>query len=143
LFTLDIPPLRERKEDIPLLVTHILRKINYKLHKNVNKIPIEIMDLLKQYSWPGNVRELENVLLQAVVLSSNDAISKENIKFQINEVNRCDDTGITLEELEKRHILKVLKSVNWNKNKATTILGISKPTLYSKVEKYKLTKNLK
>lgn len=63
--------------------------------------------------------------------------------FRLNEVNRCDDTGITLEELEKRHILKVLKSVNWNKNKATTILGISKPTLYSKVEKYKLTKNLK
>lgn len=83
LFTLDIPPLRERKEDIPLLVTHILRKINYELHKNVNKIPIEIMDLLKQYNWPGNVRELENVLLQAVVLSTNDAISKENIKFQI------------------------------------------------------------
>jgi len=144
VFTLTIPPLKERKEDIPLLVAHFLRKINSELHKNVMKVPIEVMDRLKEHNWAGNIRELENVLVQAVVLSNNDVLLLENIHIQNqNEENDCNDYQLSLEELEKRHILRVLENVKWNKGIAIEILGISKPTLYSKVEKYNLKKNAK
>ncbi|MFZ1290124.1 MAG: sigma-54 dependent transcriptional regulator, partial [Melioribacteraceae bacterium] len=121
VFTLEIPPLRERKEDIPLLVTHFLRKINADIHKNVIKIPIEVMDFLKSHNWPGNVRELENTLLQAVVLSKNDVLFLENIKLQSINFDKCNDLNISLEELEKRHIQRVLDNLNWNKAKATEV----------------------
>ncbi len=144
VFTINLPPLRERKEDIPLLVVHFLKKINKELHKNVMKIPMEVMELLQEYDWPGNVRELENILLQAVVLSSSDVLVKENILLRKN--NKTKDTPpaeelLSLEEVEKRHIKYVLEKVNGDKQKAIQILGISKPTLYSKLEKYNLIEN--
>jgi len=108
------------------------------------KVPIEVMDRLKEHNWAGNIRELENVLVQAVVLSNNDVLLLENIHIQNqNEENDCNDYQLSLEELEKRHILRVLENVKWNKGIAIEILGISKPTLYSKVEKYNLKKNAK
>ncbi len=144
VFTINLPPLRERKEDIPLLVVHFLKKINKELHKNVMKIPMEVMELLQEYDWPGNVRELENILLQAVVLSSSDVLVKENILLR--KKNKTKDTPpaeelLSLEEVEKRHIKYVLEKVNGDKQKAIQILGISKPTLYSKLEKYNLIEN--
>ncbi len=144
VFTITIPPLRERKEDIPLLVTYFLRKINAELHKKVNKVPIDVMDKLKGHDWPGNVRELENVLVQAVFLTNSDVLLCEHIHLQsIENIQDCNDYHLSLNEIEKRHILRVLDNFNWNKNKAIEILGISKPTLYSKVEKYNLKKYLK
>ena len=79
VFTIDVPPLRERKDDIPSLVIHFLRKINKDLHKNVKKIPYEVMEMLQNNEWVGNVRELENILLQAVVLSKGDVLENENV----------------------------------------------------------------
>ncbi len=143
VFTITMPPLRSRKEDIPLLVVHFLKKINKELHKNVKKIPIKVMDKLQEHSWPGNVRELENTLRQAVVLSNNDVLLSENILLApntgIETKSDCYEAELSLAEIEKRHILKVLENVNGDKVKATAILGISKPTLYSKIEKYHLT----
>ncbi len=142
VFTITMPPLRKRKEDIPLLVVHLLKKINKELHKNVIKIPIKVMDKLLEHNWPGNVRELENTLRQAVVLSNNDVLLDENILLapdkSINTKNDCCGQNLSLEEVEKRHIIKILENVNGDKNKAASILGISKPTLYSKIEKYNL-----
>ncbi|MCB9220141.1 MAG: sigma-54-dependent Fis family transcriptional regulator [Ignavibacteriales bacterium] len=139
VFTIDIPPLRKRVADIPLMVTHFLRKINNELHKSVKKVPFEVMEYLQEHSWPGNVRELENVLYQAVVLSKNEVLLKENIiikdVFTQNEIN---NTLLSLEEVEKNHICHVLNSVDGDKTKAIKILGISKPTLYSKLRKYNL-----
>lgn len=87
VFTISLPPLRERKADIPVIATHFLRKINKEMHKNVQKVPIEVMEYLQEYNWPGNVRELENILYQAVVLSHSDVLLKENIIIKFNNAN--------------------------------------------------------
>jgi len=147
VFSIDIPPLRERTGDIPLLVSHFLNKINLELHKNVNKIPEEVIEMLKNHFWVGNVRELENTLMQAVVLSSDDVLLKENILLRKSEQpsSGAEDTQhskvefISLEELEKRHIKNILVALKWDKNKTHKILGISLPTLYSKIAHYKLS----
>jgi DNA-binding NtrC family response regulator len=135
-----LPPLRQRKEDIPLLVNYFLTKINHELHKNVVKISEDVMKMLMEYDWKGNVRELENTLLQAVVLSSGDMLVKENILISnIQSANDLLPVGVSLAELEKRYIKQTLDSTNWNKTKTAEILKISAPTLYSKIDFYKLT----
>ncbi len=139
--SINLPPLRERLEDIPLLVSHFLTKINKELHKNVTKVPDEVMEMLQNHYWVGNVRELENTLMQAVVLSSDDVLNKENIllrKPETGEINKGVNF-ITLAENERNHIKSILDAVKWDKNKAHKILGISLPTLYSKIENYKLS----
>lgn len=144
VFSIFIPPLRERSEDIPVLVSHFLNKINLELHKHVNKIPEDVMDKLKNNFWVGNVRELENTLMQAVVLSSDDVLLNENILLRESEQlsSGHKDSSvefISLDEIEKRHIKNILDALKWDKNKAHKILGISLPTLYSKIEHYKLS----
>jgi two-component system response regulator AtoC len=138
---IELPPLRQRKDDIPLLVNYLLKKINRELHKNVLKVSDEVMSILKQHDWTGNVRELENTLMQAVVLTNGDVLLKEHILLK----NQFSDSSsfpidITLAEVEKKHITSVLEHNKWNKPKVAEILGISLPTLYSKIENYKLSK---
>jgi len=142
--SVDIPPLREKVKDIPLLVQHFLSKINTELHKSVNKVPDEVMEMLKSHEWIGNVRELENTLMQAIVLSSDDVLTKENILLRKSEQPAKESNSFinfSLADMEKMHIKAVLDSVKWDKQKAHKILGISVPTLYSKIEKYNLEKN--
>jgi DNA-binding NtrC family response regulator len=141
VFTIEVPPLRERKNDIPGLVIHLLQKINKELHKDVRKIPLEVMEMLQNYEWIGNVRELENTLYQAVVLSSDDVLKKENLLLRkpVKPVNYGNNDCLSLAEVEKIHIEKILGKVNFNKTKACEILKISKPTLDSKIKKYKIT----
>ena len=136
-----LPPLRERIEDIPLLVKHFLNKANKMLHKEVNKIPGEVMEALKKHFWVGNVRELENALIQALVLTSGDVLLKENILLREPEnasLSNSELNKLSLAEVEKRHIKKVLDSCKWDKQKASKILGISLPTLYSKISSYQI-----
>ena len=85
VFTIQIPPLRDRKEDIGGLVIHFLRKLNKKFNKNVVKIGEGVIDMLKEHDWYGNVRELENTLLQAIVISKSDVLQKENIMLELQE----------------------------------------------------------
>ncbi len=143
VLSLNIPPLRERKCDIRDLVVHFLRKINFDLHKSVRKIPFEVMEMLQNYEWIGNVRELENILLQAVVLSKGDVLEKENILLQKNNSKNKNGNRnkLSLAEVEKEHIIEVLNSVDWNKKNAYTILGISKPTLNTKIKEYDIQRN--
>ncbi|MGA7839013.1 MAG: sigma-54 dependent transcriptional regulator [Ignavibacteriaceae bacterium] len=141
VFTINVPPLRERKSDISLLVIHILKKINKELHKNVIKIPYEVIDILQNYKWVGNVRELGNILMQAVLLAKGDVLEKENIllskiKYYGYEENLED---FRLSEVENMHIKYVLDKVNWNKTKAAKLLGISKQTLYTKIKAYSIS----
>ena len=143
VFTIDIPPLRERKEDIPNLVVHLLEKINKQLHKNVNKIPFEAMEILQNHAWVGNVRELENTLIQALVLAKGNVLEKEYLLFRINNHPKNYHTKTptkTLAEIEKDYLLNVLNYVQWDKTKAKNILGIAKSTLYKKIEEYNLQK---
>ncbi|MGA9294031.1 MAG: sigma-54 dependent transcriptional regulator [Ignavibacteriaceae bacterium] len=140
VFTIEVPPLRDRRNDIPALVIHLLKKINNELHKNVRKIPIDVMEMLQSYDWIGNVRELENILYQAVVLSTDDVLQKENILLRkIIPFDTAMDGDLSLSEMEKMHIEHILKKVNFNKTKACSILKISKPTLDSKIRKYNIT----
>ncbi|MCU7495182.1 MAG: sigma-54-dependent Fis family transcriptional regulator [Ignavibacteria bacterium] len=143
VFTIDVPPLRERKDDIPNLVVHFLMKINKELHKNISKVPYNVMEMLSNYEWVGNVRELENTLLQAVVLAKGDVLEKEYILLQ-NTPQRTPSeyygkANLSLAEIEKEHIKLVLDSVKWNKEKACRILGITRPTLNARIEQYALT----
>ena len=137
---IELPPLRERKDDIPHLVKHFVNKINTDLHKNVNKIPDEVIEYLKSYDWVGNVRELENTLMQAIVLTKGDVLLKENILIRNTSITESDykPGKLSLAELEKRHISYILDETKWNKPKAAEILKISLPTLYSKIESFGL-----
>jgi two-component system response regulator AtoC len=139
VFTINVPPLRYRKEDIPQLVVFLLEKINKELHKNVSKVPYETMEMLQNYNWVGNVRELENLLTQAVVLAKGNVLEKEFLIIKENGYSRIDlnfATKLTLAEMEKKYIQRVLDSVNWNKTEAKKILGIAKSTLYKKIDEY-------
>ena len=138
---LELPPLRQRKDDIPLLVNFLLKKINRELHKNVLKVSDEVMSLLNQHDWTGNVRELENTLMQAVVLTNGDVLLKEHIllKNQFSDISSFP-INLSLMEVEKKHIASVLEHTKWNKPKAAETLGISLPTLYSKIENHKIAK---
>lgn len=146
VFSIDIPPLRNRKIDLPSLVVHFLRKINSELGKNVSIVPYEVMELLQSCDWPGNVRELENTLMQAVILAKGDVLEKEYILFgDINHNNHNGsqmyfDTRMSLADLEKTHIKIVLDEVKWDKREACKILGIAKTTLYNKLETYEIKK---
>ncbi len=142
VFSITSPPLRDRRNDIELLVKHFIEKINTKLHKNVRKIPKEVMYLLKNHEWRGNVRELENTLMQAVVLSKSDMLEKENILLKKYTGNEFSDLlareNLSLEELEKEYIKRILTRTDWNVNKTCEVLKVSKATIYRKIEQYGL-----
>ena len=130
-----IPPLRDRKEDIPILVNYLLEKINQELHRNISKIPDPIMKKLLSYNWPGNVRELENVLTQAVVRSTGDTLSLDFFPESISPSDAKTELK-SLADVEKQHIEAILLEMDWNLGKACEILGITRPTLRKKMDDY-------
>jgi two-component system, NtrC family, response regulator AtoC len=144
--TLRLPPLRERLEDIPLLVEHLLVKINQRLHKNLRRVPREVIEKLQRRPWPGNVRELENVLTRAAVLSQGDMLLQEHLvdpgqggnsrpETQVAP-SRTDGRVATLDEVERDHIARVWALAKGHKGKTCQMLGISRPTLERKLKKY-------
>ncbi len=145
--TIEIPPLRERKDDIPLLANHFLKKYTALYNLPMKKISDEAMKILQEYEWPGNVRELENAIERAIILSDGGVIKPDDLPEKIREktASRISEksslVGLTLEELEKRYILQVLDETGWNKNKAAQILGIDPSTLYRKLQRYGLSKS--
>lgn len=136
--SIHVPPLRERKDDIPLIVKHLLQRINTEMHKNVYKVSDDTMSKILAYDWPGNVRELENVLTRGVVLAKTDVLDANVIPTN-DQPQRKESIPLnwrrTLEEVENEHILRVLEAVGGNRTEAARILGISKPTLYAKLPK--------
>ncbi len=144
VFFLHIPPLRERKEDIPALARHLLQELNPLVNRNVRQVEPQAIKLLQSYDWPGNVQELKNVLMQAVLLAHGELLEDKNIQLEgVSEEHVTADTSDempeSLAEVEKAHIARVLAYVKWNKLKASSILGITRPTLNAKIEKYGLT----
>ena len=144
--TVDITPLRERKDDILILVKYICDKIGRKINKNNIEIDKKVLEVLCEYNWPGNIRELENALESAIILSKNNKIIieviPENIKlFKSNDLGIKEDKEVnSLIDIEKEAIFKVLKEVKGNISKASRALGIDRSTLYRKIEKYKISK---
>ena len=140
---LRIPPLRERPEDIPLLAYHFLKQANKRMGKHVEGFSPEAMDLLLGYPWPGNVRELENAVEHAVVLSMGHTITPADLPPEVQGVARrskvaSDDEWPTLNELERRHIVRTLEAFDWNLAVVTEKLGISRATLWRKMKQYGL-----
>ncbi len=129
--TLTIPPLRERKDDIALLVEHFTNTASSPGQKTFGK---EALRILTGYSWPGNVRELKNVVQRALLLSRNDAIGPEDLPADLNQ--RPAQPGNTLQDVEKNHILKILNEADGQRGKAAKILGIDPKTLYRKLAGY-------
>jgi two-component system response regulator AtoC len=156
IVSITIPPLRERREDIPLLVDYLITKINRDLHKRILGVSDELMDIFLKYSWPGNVRELENLLVRAVVVAKGQIIGRGDFPELLEDVekrgipeekkgNDFMEGGrlLTLDDVEERYIRKVIKEYsNKNKGELCDILGISRPTLERKLEKYGITLEL-
>ncbi len=136
VITVTIPPLRERKEDIPELARYFLNKYSRKLSKVVKDFTAEALELLAGYHWPGNVRELENVIERAVILCETQTLGAEDLAIPSAAAISELGTNPSLEEMEKNYILRVLKEANGNQSKASQLLGIDRKTLYLKLKKY-------
>ena len=134
-----VPPLRERLSDLPLLAEHFLRLYSKKVGKSFAPIRPDVMKILMSHDWPGNVRELENVIEHAAVLAQGEAISPKDLPAYLQEPNRdVRVVGESLEAMERQHLLRVLDECQGNKNLAASRLGISRSTLYRKLERYGL-----
>lgn len=140
VITVHLPPLRERKEDLPLLVQHFLAKHGQRLGKPSVKMTRQAMQALINYSWPGNVRELENMIERTVALCEGDTIDTADLPEKLTQVKIAirdlEEHELTLDALEEQHIKKVLQKVEGDKVRAAHILGINLSTLYRKLARY-------
>jgi len=134
---IDIPPLRERKEDISLLLEHFLIKLRHETPKKVDRVTREAENILKTYNWPGNVRELENAMERAVVLSKSRILRKEDFSF-LEAAYVAEPSKRSLLEVEKYHIKNILDECDWNITRAAKILDINRVTLHKKIKRYQL-----
>jgi DNA-binding NtrC family response regulator len=149
---IQIPPLRDRTEDIPLLIDHFIRNYNFQFRKHVEGITPEGLKLLMNYSWPGNVRELKNAIERAMILADHDQIDVTHLPIRIadptaaeplsrpvgDELVTLPPEGAGLEEIEKELVQQALQLANGNKTKAAKLLKISRDTLRYKVKKHNL-----
>ncbi|MGB9080371.1 MAG: sigma-54 dependent transcriptional regulator, partial [Desulfuromonadaceae bacterium] len=140
VFPITMPPLRQRKDDIPLLVSHFVAKFNHKIGKNIETVSKESINTLQEYHWPGNVRELESVIERAVIVSKGSALQ---ILDRFDSVRNAEEPAggevKALVELEHDHILQVLRKVGWRiegKNGAAGLLGLNASTLRARMRKY-------
>jgi len=147
VITLTIPPLRERKEDILVLANHFL-EVKSPI-KSPKKLSVDSEKILLSYSFPGNIRELEHIIERAIIFAENDHIDPEDLNLPVNafqpsitkSIPIMEDEGseiLSMEEIEKKHIAKVLNSLNWDRTRTAFKLGISPKTLYTKIKKYQL-----
>jgi DNA-binding NtrC family response regulator len=139
VISFEMPPLRDRKEDLPLLAEHFLRRFSQETNKLVNQISREAIDEMMLYEWPGNVRELENAIERAVVVGKQRSILPEDLPiFSPEKLPGSSDNS--LKEIEKIHITRILDANHWNISKSAGILGIDRSTLYSKIKRYNIRK---
>jgi formate hydrogenlyase transcriptional activator len=139
VFPISIPPLRERREDIPALVQHFVHQAARRMNKAINAIPCDTMEALTQYPWPGNIRELENVIERAVILSPATVlrVPLQDLRTRIAPGHNHEQSQ-TLEEVERKHILTTLKETRWvlsGPRGAATRLGSNRATLYFRMKK--------
>jgi two-component system, NtrC family, response regulator HydG len=133
VFSIDLPPLRERREDIPLLVAHFLNKFCLATSRPVPQVSAEALDALASQSWPGNVRELENAVERALVVSRGSEIKASDFAFQLHGE---PTSGRTLDDIERAHIERVLRETQHNMSRAARVLDIDRTTLYNKLKRY-------
>lgn len=151
IVSINLPPLRSRRQDIPPLIDYLLSKINLDLHKKIIGVSGEMMDKFMNYEWPGNIRELENLLVRACVVAKGQVLGvgdfpelgKDSQSItaqddQTSEVFKPEEPGkfLTLDQVEERYIRKIIKETDKNKGEVCETLGISRPTFERKLEKY-------
>ncbi|WP_312652156.1 sigma-54-dependent transcriptional regulator [Aminipila sp.] len=147
---LTIPPLRERMDDIPILVDSFVRELSIEMKKKVNKIDVALISILMKYQWPGNVRELRNVMERLVVLSNEGRLLIQDLpdeisgyKWPIDETTEEDLEGYKLKnatkEFEKQYIIKCMDRNEWNVSRAAQELGLARKNLYKKLKEYEIT----
>ncbi len=136
VFAIDLPPLRERREDIPVLADHFVTKFAAAMNRPALKLSAGAVDLLLGYGWPGNVRELENAVERAMVIGREPEIQPADFPFQLHP--SAPAAGHTLDEVERVHIERVLKETEGNLSRAARILDIDRTTLYNKLRRYGL-----
>lgn len=149
VMVVEMPPLRDRVEDILLLSNLFIEENNRELGKTLKGLSEEAKRLMCQYHWPGNVRELRNVIERGMILADQDFITPKHLPFEIRQSNRkevllkegdeIDD--LSLESAERAHLIRVLSRFDWNKSKASKALGISRATLRAKIKRYQLSNN--
>lgn len=133
VFRIDLPSLRQRWEDIPLLVNHFIGKFSASMNKPVRGISAEALELLTLYNWPGNIRELENAVERAMVLARGTELQENDFSLRMPLPDR---NGMTLEEVEREHILHILEICENNQTMAAEVLGIDRVTLHKRLKKY-------
>jgi formate hydrogenlyase transcriptional activator len=138
VFPVHVPPLRERQEDIPLLVRHFVQQSSRRMHKTIDTIPTETMNALVRYHWPGNIRELQNLIERAVILSSGPVLKVPLADLKTRAVAAAPRNHDTLEEAERKHMVGVLEDANWviaGPNGAAARLGMKRSTLQFRMKK--------
>jgi DNA-binding NtrC family response regulator len=136
-----VPPLRERRDDVPLLASHFLQKFSHEKGKEVTSISPEVMEILLDHSWPGNVRELENVIEHAAIIAKKDKILPKDLPQSLLQKPLPTQHLVSLQDYERSLILKTLEETNWNKHQASKRLRINRSTLYGKMRRYGLLKS--
>ncbi len=138
VFRIELPPLRSRRDDIPVLVDHFVRKFSLAMNKRINRVTPAAMNLLQQQPWLGNVRELENAVERAMVVGQEPELREQDFIFKPQTV--FNGSTKTLEDMERVHILRVLEECGGNQSRAAEILDIDRVTLYHKLKKYGWTR---
>ncbi|MCX7935670.1 MAG: sigma 54-interacting transcriptional regulator, partial [Planctomycetota bacterium] len=141
ILRVELPPLRQRLEDVPLLLEHFVRFFGQRCGRPNLQIAAEVVEICRRYSWPGNVRELKNAVERMVILAKGNEITAADLPAEIGSglAGRTAAVGNvyrTLAEVERDHILALLKAVEGNKKRAAEILGIDRSTLYAKLKQY-------
>lgn len=142
VFTISLPPLRERKKDIPELAKHFLTLFADKTNKRISTIQPEVMEHLQAYDWKGNIRELKNTIERAVILEDTDHLNLSSLPFELQSSDTTSTdllSSFRLATIEKLHIQKVLHHTKGNKTKTAELLGIGLTTLYRKMEEYNIS----
>jgi transcriptional regulator with PAS, ATPase and Fis domain len=146
---IDVPPLRQRREDIPLLIKHFLEKLNLKRDKTIGGLSPAAERILLDHDYPGNIRELENILEYATIVCKNYQIeprhfppyllrAKEKVPPVDVDTNEAPDPGVSMQEMEKEELLEALRKHRWNRQAAAEALGISRTTLWRKIRRFQI-----
>lgn len=138
VFAIELPPLRDRREDIPLLVDHFLRKFCEAINRTIPRVDPAAMEMLMGHDWPGNVRELENAVERALVIGRDGEIGTNH--FALGLAIDGGASGRTLEEIERIHIERTVRECGGNISQASRVLDIDRTTLYAKLKRYQLTR---
>jgi DNA-binding NtrC family response regulator len=144
VFPITLPSLRERPEDIPLLLRHFVRHFANRMNKRIDEIPEEVIRLLQRHDWPGNIRELQNFAERAVLLSEGDVLNEPIVEMKRLVPARSDEAPQTLADMERVYIAEALKRANWvvgGRSGAAAQLGLPRTTLLARMRKHGISRD--